>query len=90
MTHNILTEYFRFRLQLKKYEFDKMFGIIKCSIEKYYDTETGRTVVIGKHIDKLVLIPYEITEESVIPVTIHVITRQQINFRIKPGRLKYE
>jgi hypothetical protein len=32
------------------------------------------------------MIPYEIEEENIIPVTIHVTTRQQIKFRLKTGR----
>jgi len=55
-----------------------------------YDTETFRMVVIGNHDKRLVIIPYETADNTVIPVTIHAITRQQIKFRIKTGRLIYE
>ncbi|OGW03359.1 MAG: hypothetical protein A2889_08920 [Nitrospinae bacterium RIFCSPLOWO2_01_FULL_39_10] len=44
---------------------------------------------IGKHDDRLVMIPYEKHENKITPVTIHVTTRQQINFRFKIGRFKY-
>jgi hypothetical protein len=86
----ILTEYFKFRIKLRNYDLDKVLDIIKYSAVRYYDTVTNRRVVIGKHNDKLVLIPYEISDESVTPITIHAITKQQIKFRVKTGRLKYE
>lgn len=38
----------------------------------------------------LVMIPYETDEDSITPITIHITTRQQINFRLKTGRFTYE
>jgi hypothetical protein len=54
------------------------------------DIETGRTVVIGKHDNRLVIVPYESNGDLVIPVTVHATTRQQIRFRLKTGRFIYE
>jgi hypothetical protein len=58
--------------------------------ERYFDTATGRSVVVGKHGRLLVLIPYEKIGEGITPVTIHATTRQQINFRVKNGRFSHE
>jgi hypothetical protein len=43
-------------------------------------------VVVGKHDNRLVIIPYDKDDDTIIPVTIHTITRQQIRFRLKTGR----
>jgi hypothetical protein len=34
----------------------------------------------------LVMIPYEINENSIIPITVNTTTRQQIKFRLTNGR----
>ena len=54
--------------------------------ERYYDTETGRLIAVGKHDKRLVIIPYEYSGNLITPVTIHATTRQQIRFRLKTGR----
>jgi len=54
--------------------------------ERYLDTVTGRLIAVGRIDDKLVMIPYEIEQDSMKPVTIHATTRQQINFRIETER----
>ncbi len=43
-------------------------------------------MVVGKHNNDLVLIPYEENPDLIMPVTIHVTTRQQVRFRLKTGR----
>ena len=65
-------------------------GIIRHSSEHYFDTVTGRTIVVGRHNKQLVMIPYEVDGDTVIPVTIHAITRQQIRFRLQTGRFTNE
>ncbi len=62
---------------------------MRHSAEKYHDTATQRLIVVGKHDDKLVIIPYEKHGKEISPVTIHATTRQQINFRLKTGRFIY-
>lgn len=47
-------------------------------------------IVIGKHDDRLVMIPYETEGDKIVPITVHATTRQQINFRVKTGRFRYE
>jgi hypothetical protein len=54
--------------------------------ERYYDVETDRAIAVGKHREQLVLIPYEQSENTITPITIHTTTRQQIRFRLKTGR----
>lgn len=60
------------------------------SSERYFDVETGRSVIVGRHHHDLVMVPYDRENENIVPVTVHVITRQQINFRLKMERLLYE
>jgi len=66
--------------------------ILKYSDERYTDTITGRKVVVGRYQDSLVLIPYEIENDSLVLVTIHTTTRQQLKlkYRIRVGRFYYE
>jgi hypothetical protein len=47
-------------------------------------------IAIGKHDNRLVIIPYEISADIIAPVTIHATTRQQIKFRLKTGRFIHE
>ncbi|MDJ0690522.1 MAG: hypothetical protein QNJ41_18685 [Xenococcaceae cyanobacterium MO_188.B32] len=60
--------------------------ILRFSGERYYDTVTGREIAVGKHDNRLVIIPYERSGDLITPVTIHSTTRQQIRFRLKTGR----
>ena len=76
----------RYRAKLRGFDLEKLEQITKHSTERYYDTETGRAVVIGRYDKKLVILPYETVEDMITPVTVHTITRQQINFRLKTGR----
>ncbi len=82
----IFTNYIKYRATLRGFNLDKIENILRYSQEKYFDVETQRKIVIGKHNDNLVMIPYEIEEKNIIPVTIHVTTRQQIKFRLRTGR----
>jgi hypothetical protein len=38
----------------------------------------------------LVVIPLDAEGEIVKPLTIHATTRQQVNFRVRSGRFRYE
>lgn len=86
----VWTDYMVYRLNLRGFNMDMVADILKYSPEKYVDTVTGRSVVVGRHDKMLVLIPYEYDGETITPVTIHATNRQQINARIKSGRLKSE
>lgn len=58
--------------------------------ERYFDTETGRTIVVGRYNKQLVIIPYEVDGDTITPVTVHAITRQQIRLRLRTGRFTHE
>lgn len=80
----------KYRKRLRDFDLDKIEDIVRYAAERYYDMATHRYVVVGRHGDKLVLIPYDRQGDEVTPVTIHVTTRQQINFRLRTGRFKNE
>ena len=82
----IWTGYMKYRAELRGFEFSKIENILRHSAERYLDTATQRLIVVGKHDDILVIIPYEKNGNEISPVTIHATTRQQINFRLKTGR----
>ena len=86
MPNIIWSDYLQYRAELRGFELAKIKEIIKFSGERYYDTETGRLIVVGKHDNRLVIIPYEDIGDNITPVTIHATTRQQIRFRLKSGR----
>ena len=86
----VWTDYLKYRAELRKFDLGKIENIIRYSPERYYDMATGRRIVVGRHDNTLVMIPYEADENSITPVSIHVTTRRQINFRIKTGRLANE
>ena len=82
----IWSDYLQYRAKLRGFELAKIEEILKYSGERYYDTETGRFVAVGKHDNRLVVIPYEYSDNLINPVTIHATTRQQIRFRLKSRR----
>ncbi len=82
----IFTDYIKYRVTLRGFNLNKIENILRYSQEKYFDVETQRKIIIGKHGDNLVMIPHEIEGKNIIPVTIHVTSRQQIKFRLKTGR----
>lgn len=81
---------FKYRAELRGFDLDKIEYIVRYSSERYVDSETYRYVVIGDQDNKLVMIPYEETETTITPITIHATTRQQIKFRLNTGRFIYE
>jgi hypothetical protein len=86
----VWTDYFKYRASLRGFDLSEVEKILVFGNERYFDTATGRKVVVGKHGRLLVLIPYERTGNNITPVTIHATTRQQINFRLKNGRFSHE
>jgi hypothetical protein len=84
----VWTDYMKYRLSLRGYDLSTVEHILRYSSERYVDTVTGRGVTIGRHKELLVMIPYERAGDTLTPVTIHVTSRQQINSRLKSGRLK--
>ena len=86
----VWTEYMKYRLNFRGYDLAAVKEILRYSSERYVDTVTGRLVAIGRHVELLVMIPYEREGHTLTPVTIHATNRQQINSRLKSGRLKNE
>lgn len=86
MSTIIWSDYLQYRAKLRGFELAKIEEILKYSGERYYDTETGRLIAVGKHDNRLVIIPYEQNDNFISPITIHATTRQQIRFRLKSGR----
>ena len=85
----IWTEYLKYRAKLRGYETSVLEEVIRYSTERYIDSSTGRNVVVGKHDNRLVMIPYECDENRITPVTVHATSRQQIKFRLKTGRFAH-
>lgn len=85
----VWSDYMKYRIYLRGFDLKKVETILRYSDERYFDTVTQRRIVIGRHDRLLVMIPYEQSGEKMNPITIHATTRQQINFRLKTGRLKH-
>lgn len=90
MSNIVWTEYLKYRAELRGYDLAELEQIIRYASERYYDTETGRIIVIGRYVKQLVMIPYELADDTITPVTVHPITRQQIRFRLRAGRFTNE
>jgi hypothetical protein len=86
MANIVWTDYLKYRAAVRGFDLTILEQIILHSAERYFDNETRRTVVIGKHDKELVIIPFDTVGDEVTPVTIHATTRQQIRFRIRTGR----
>jgi len=82
------TNYFKHRARLRGFDLAAVEQIVKFSEERYFDTATQRKVVVGRHRNRLVMVPYEQEGEAMIPITIHSTTRQQITFRLRAGRFR--
>ncbi|OGV71118.1 MAG: hypothetical protein A3K19_30610 [Lentisphaerae bacterium RIFOXYB12_FULL_65_16] len=86
----VWTDYMKFRARLRGFDLAEIERIVRSGEERYIDTVSGRRVVVGRHGRLRVVIPYEETAGEVIPITVHVTSRQQINFRIRSGRYAHE
>jgi hypothetical protein len=84
------TGYLKYRAALRGFELSKIEQIVKSSKERYVDAATNRPVVVGRCGKTLVVIPYEVSEDVLTPITVHATTRQQIGFRVKTGRFVHE
>jgi hypothetical protein len=82
----VWTDYLRYRAALRSFDLETLEAIIRGSSERYHDVETGRTIVVGHHDTRLVVIPCDVDADTVTPVTVHAITRQQIRLRLRTGR----
>ena len=86
----VWSAYMKFRAAHRGYDLTKIEEIVRYSGEQYYDTVTHRVVVVGRHHNRLVVIPIEKKDNLILPVTIHAVTRQQIRLRLRSGRFIHE
>ncbi len=86
----IWTDYMVYRSRLRGFDPAQIESVIRYSSERYFDTATGGSVVVGRHKEDLIVIPYEKSGGQLTPVTVHVTSRQQINSRVKSGRFRHE
>jgi len=86
----VWTDYMKHRARLRGFDLAKIEHIVRHSTERYFDTVTRRHIIVGRHDNILVMIPYETDETSITPITIHATTRQQVNFRLRTGRFTNE
>ena len=86
----VWTDYLRYRAKTRGYDLQVIETVLRSSTERYFDTATMRTVIVGKHDKRLVVVPYDSDDKNITPVTIHAVTRTQISFRIKTGRFVHE
>ena len=84
------TDYMRYRAALRHFNLARIEEVVRYSSERYIDTVTGRSIAVGKHGSQLVMVPYDIEQDTIRPITVHVTTRRQISARIELGRLAYE
>jgi hypothetical protein len=84
----IWTGYLVYRAQLRGFDLAILEEIIRFSGERYFDTITQRMLVVGSHKGQVVIIPYEEEAGNLTPITVHSITRQQINLRVQTGRFR--
>ncbi|HEY83921.1 MAG TPA: hypothetical protein G4N96_02230 [Chloroflexi bacterium] len=83
------SEYMTYRAKIRRFDLEKPEHIVRHSPERYFDANTKRFVTIGRRDKNLVIIPYEANGDTLTPITVHAITRQQIKFRLKSGRFTY-
>ncbi len=84
----IWTEYLKHRARVRRFDLAIIEQIVQFSEERYFDTVTQRMVAVGRHGNRLVMIPYEQEGETMTPVTIHATTRQQVALRLRTGRFR--
>ena len=82
----VWTEYLRHRARSRKIDLTVIEHILSFSDERCFDTETRRMVAIGRHGNRLVMVPYQQDNDTVTPITVHATTRQQVNLRLRSGR----
>ncbi len=55
----IFSDYFRYKAKLRGFHLTQLEDIVRYSSERYVDTVTDRLIVIGRHDNDIVMIPYE-------------------------------
>jgi hypothetical protein len=86
----VWTDYLRYRAALRGFDLARIEEVVRYSDERYVDTATGRLVAVGRDARCLIMVPYEMVEGEIWPITVHATTRTQIAARIKSGRFVHE
>ena len=81
------SDYMAYRVELRGFDRQDIERILRYAEERYFDTVTTRLVAVGRDRMGLLMIPYEIENEVLAPVTVHRTTRQQLTTRFNSGRL---
>ena len=84
------TEYMRYRAVLRGFDLARIEDVVRYSDKRYVDNTTGRLIVVGRHTDALMMVPCEMEQDVIRPVTVHATNRAQIDARIKSGRFTHE
>jgi len=80
----------RYRATLRRFDLARIEEVVRYCNERYVDSATGRLIAVGRHVDELIMVPYEIEQDMIRPVTAHAVTRAQIDARVKSGRFTHE
>ena len=90
MKEVVWTDYMKYRSSRRGVDLGVIEEIVRHTGERYVDNETHRLIAVGRHGDSIVLVPYEESDISLTPITVHSTTRRQINFRHRTGRYSHE
>ena len=89
MKEIIWTEYMKYRSSTRGMDLGVVEEIVRHASERYVDNETHRFIAVGRHRNTIVVVPYEESETSLTPITVHATTRHQINLRTRTGRYSH-
>jgi hypothetical protein len=84
----VWTEYLEHRARMRGFPLATIEKIVRFSEERYLDTVTQRMVAIGSDGRRMLMIPYELEDDILTPITVHATTRQQIHLRVQTGRFR--
>lgn len=90
MTTIHYTEYMRDRMEFRHIPQQVVEGILLTAIERYFDIETGRFMAVqrvrfqGSY--KRLVVAYEEKGEEMTAVTVHTVTKRQVQARIQRQR----
>jgi len=84
------TKYMLDRMEFRRIPRSVVEGILQTAVERYFDIETGRCMAVQRvkyqgHYKHLV-VAYEETGVETIAVTVHTMTKRQVQARIKRQR----
>lgn len=84
------TDYFLERLEFREIPREIVEAMLNKAVERYFDAETGRFIAVqrvkykGRY--KRLLVAYEEEGDEITAVTVHTVTKRQVQARIKRQR----